>query len=184
MPNKPLIQALATHDQIVELHALANATKIPIWWKRLGNTFILQHPPSRVASSGLNVDQKWDAISLFNIAPAESWSQDLLALIPCRTACSSQCDPKTDLMEETRQFTYTHQHPSSHVANQGRREGQHVELTSRHNTPCTWTEGAPAIFANTRTQTWDPRLWYHVELHALANATKSPNWEEGLVFIL
>jgi hypothetical protein len=42
----------------VELHALANATKRPIWWKRLGNAFILQHSPSCVASSGLNVDQK------------------------------------------------------------------------------------------------------------------------------
>jgi hypothetical protein len=25
----------------------------------------------------------------------------------CRTACSSQCDQKTDLMEETRQYIYT-----------------------------------------------------------------------------
>jgi hypothetical protein len=82
-------------------------------------------------------------------------------------------------MERARQFTYTHQHPSSRVTNQGRREGQHVELRGRHNTPCTWTEGAPAIFANTRTQTWDPALWYHVKLHALANATKNPNWWKG-----
>jgi hypothetical protein len=28
----------------------------------------------------------------------------LFRLIPCRTACSSQCDQKTDLMEETRQL--------------------------------------------------------------------------------
>jgi hypothetical protein len=60
-----------------------------------------------VASSVLNVDRKWAAISLFNIAPTGSWPQDLLALIPCRTVCSSQCDQKTDLMEETRQYIYT-----------------------------------------------------------------------------
>jgi hypothetical protein len=83
-------------------------------------------------------------------------------------------------MERARQFTYTHQHPSSHVTNQGRKEGRHVELRGRHNTPSTRTEGAPAIFANTRTRTWDPALWYHVKLHALANATKSPNWWKGL----
>jgi hypothetical protein len=35
--------------------------------------------------------------------------------------------------------------------------------------------------AKTRTQTRDPGLWYHVKLHALANATKSPNWWKGLV---
>jgi hypothetical protein len=69
----------------VELHALANATKRPIWWKTLGNTFILQYSPSRVASSGLNVDRKWAAIFLFYIAPSGFWTQDLLALIPCRT---------------------------------------------------------------------------------------------------
>jgi hypothetical protein len=56
-------------------------------------------------------DRKWAAISLFNIAPAGSWTQDLLALIPCRTACSSQCDQKTDLMEETRQYIYTSTSP-------------------------------------------------------------------------
>jgi hypothetical protein len=77
----------------VELHALINAIKRPIWWKW--------------ASSRLNMDQKWAAISLFNIAPAGSWTQDLLALIPYRTACSSQCDQKTDLMKETRQYIYT-----------------------------------------------------------------------------
>jgi hypothetical protein len=49
----------------VELHALANATKRLIWWKRLGNTFILQHSSSHVASLGLNMDQKWDAIFYF-----------------------------------------------------------------------------------------------------------------------
>jgi hypothetical protein len=91
----------------VELYALANAIKRPIWWKRLGNTFILQYSPSRVASSVLNVDQKWAAISLFNIAPTGSWTQDLLTLIPYRTICSSQCDQKTDLMEDTRQYIYT-----------------------------------------------------------------------------
>jgi preprotein translocase subunit SecG len=92
---------------LVELHALANATKRPIWWKRLGNAFILQHSPSRVASLGLNVDRKWAAIFFIYIAPARSWTQDLLALIPCKTACSSQCDQKTDLMKETRQCIYT-----------------------------------------------------------------------------
>jgi hypothetical protein len=91
----------------VKLHALANATKRLIWWKRLDNIFIFQHSPSRVASLGLNIDRKWAAISLFNIASAGSWTQDLLALIPCKTACSSQCDQKTDLMEETRQYIYT-----------------------------------------------------------------------------
>jgi hypothetical protein len=70
--------------------------------------------PLSVAPSGLNVDRKWATIFLFYIAPAGSWTQDLLALIPCRTACSSQCDQKTDLMEETRQYIYTSTayHPS------------------------------------------------------------------------
>jgi hypothetical protein len=77
----------------VELHALANTTKRPIWWKRLGNIFILQHSPSRVASSCLNVDRKWAAIFLFYIAPAGSWTEGL--------------NQKTDLMEETRQYIYT-----------------------------------------------------------------------------
>jgi hypothetical protein len=63
--------------------------------------------PSRVASSGLNMDQKWAAIFLFYIAPTRPWTQDLLVLIPCRTTCSSQCDQKTDLMEETRKYIYT-----------------------------------------------------------------------------
>jgi hypothetical protein len=53
------------------------------------------------------MDRKWATIFLFYIAPAGSLTQDLLALIPCRTACSSQCDQKTDLMEETRQYIYT-----------------------------------------------------------------------------
>jgi hypothetical protein len=69
----------------VKLHALTNATKRSIWWKRLDNAFILQHSPSRVASLSLNIDQKYAAIFLFYIAPAWSWTQDLLALIPCRT---------------------------------------------------------------------------------------------------
>jgi hypothetical protein len=50
---------------------------------------------------------KWVAIYLFHIASAGSWTQDLLALIPCRTACSSQCNQNTDQIEETRQYIYT-----------------------------------------------------------------------------
>jgi hypothetical protein len=50
---------------------------------------------------------KWVVIFLFNITPAGSWTQDLLALIPCRTVYSSQCNQKTDLMEETGQYIYT-----------------------------------------------------------------------------
>jgi hypothetical protein len=53
------------------------------------------------------MDQKWAVIFLFYIAPAGSWTQDLLALIPWGIACSSQCDQKSDLMEETRQYIYT-----------------------------------------------------------------------------
>jgi hypothetical protein len=53
------------------------------------------------------MDRKWAAIFLFYIASAVSWTQDLLALIPCRTTYSSQCDQKIDLIEETRQYIYT-----------------------------------------------------------------------------
>jgi hypothetical protein len=74
---------------IVELHALTNATKISIWWKKLANTFILQHSPSRVAASSQNMDQKWAAIFLFFIASVCSWTQDLLAPITYRIAWSS-----------------------------------------------------------------------------------------------
>jgi hypothetical protein len=51
-------------EYIVELHVLANTIKRP----RLDNIFILQHSFLRVASSDLNVDRKWTAIFLFNIA--------------------------------------------------------------------------------------------------------------------
>jgi hypothetical protein len=55
------------------------------------------------------------------------------ALIPCRTACSSQCDQKTDLMEEIRQYIYTSTLPSR-VASSGLNVDQKWAAISLFNT--------------------------------------------------
>jgi hypothetical protein len=89
----------------IELHALANYSKSPSWWKDVGNLF--QHSPYVFAL--------WPIVTHVlgsrNISFNSCVGQDLIlgppALIPYWIACTSQLFQKPELMERCRQFIST-----------------------------------------------------------------------------
>jgi hypothetical protein len=95
-------------QDILELHALASSTKIPIWWKKLDN--YIQHLP-------LHLGQWVLYICFLGVDPWIFLGRPHYFIFQLRSlgfevwyhvvACSSQLKQKTDILEETRQLYST-----------------------------------------------------------------------------
>jgi hypothetical protein len=152
----------------VKLHALANTTKSPNWWKGLvQSTYTLQHPHSRV--TGEEKVNTWTQINCEN--------QDLntrpWALIPCQASCTSQRNQKSELMERASTihlYTSTTCLWESQAFSKFRTNWDYDKGIQSGSKPKLVTEGKTSMPDCTAELQWRKTVWWYAQPKNISSA--------------